>query len=325
MQNLYNINMAPFKQVVLGGTFDLLHLGHQKLLLKAFEQGEKVVIGLTEDAFNNTRGKKTYQDETTRRKYLKIFLNIQGFKGRYKILSISDIYGQADINPVLEAIIVTPETRTNAHLINKRRLKKGFQPLFVIEVTHSLDEQKNRISSTRIRNGEIDSEGRNMAKQLQKIAGQILSETVKKSFKKPLGKLLTNPPKPKGQKVITVGDITTQNFLKHGFIPNLAIIDLKTKRQQLFQNIAELGFDHQKPKKVPNPSGMISQELIKAIQNTKKSLILVEGEEDLAAIPAVLLNPLGTKVYYGQPNQGLVELEVTLALKDKILKILSLI
>lgn len=317
--------LPPYKQVVLGGTFDLLHLGHQKLLLKAFEQGEKVVIGLTDDDFNTSRGKTTYQDEATRRKYLKAFLKGQGFKGRFKILSISDIYGQADINPDLEAIVITPETRSNAHLINKRRLKKQFQPLFVLEVTHALDNQKNRISSTRIREGEIDSAGHVMLSMLQKIADQPLPDQIRNNFKKPFGTLLHHPPKRKTSKTITVGDITSQNFLKHGIIPNLAIIDLKTKRLQQFQNLSELGFHHQPTKKVINPAGAISWELIKSIQNPKQSLILVEGEEDLAVIPAVLLSPLGTLVYYGQPDEGLVEIKVTPEVKQQILEKLGLI
>jgi pantetheine-phosphate adenylyltransferase len=317
--------LPPYKQVVLGGTFDLLHTGHQKLLLKSFDIGAKVVIGITDDEFNTSRVKNTYLTEAERRKELKIFLNKQGFKGRYKIISISDVYGQADINPALEAIIVTPETRSNANLINKRRVKKGFRPLFIVEVTHTLDTSKNRISSTKIRDGQIDSSGNSLLKLIQQITDQPLTEKQKNSFKKPLGKLLHHPRQGSNLKIITVGDITSQNFLKQGIIPNLAIIDLKTKREQQFQSPSELGFDHGSVKSVENTAGTISLELIKAIQNPKKSLILVKGEEDLAVIPAVLLSPLKTVVYYGQPGQGIVEVVVTPKIKQQILEKLELI
>ena len=41
----------PFKLVGVAGTFDMLHKGHKALLRKAFEVGERVVIGLTTDEF----------------------------------------------------------------------------------------------------------------------------------------------------------------------------------------------------------------------------------------------------------------------------------
>jgi uncharacterized protein (UPF0218 family) len=45
----------------------------------------------------------------------------------------------------------------------------------------------------------------------------------------------------------------------------------------------------------------------------------------LAVIPAVLLSPLGSYVYYGQPDQGLVEILVTPEIKQNLLKKLQLI
>ena len=38
--------------------------------------------------------------------------------------------------------------------------------------------------------------------------------------------------------------------------------------------------------------------------------IYVEGEEDLATLPAVLLSPTGSMVAYGQPGEGVVLVEV---------------
>ena len=316
--------MLPYKFVVLGGTFDLLHAGHHKLLHKAFEVGQKVVIGLTSDYFNQSRHKKTFQTYELRKKALTAFLKQSGYHLRFKILSIHDLYGQADTNPLLEAIIVTPETRTNAHLINKNRIKMKLNPLFIIEIGHSLDQRKNRLSSSRIRDGEITADGYHLLTLLKKIADKTLPEKIRLQFKTPLGKLLTHPPKRNGR-IITVGDITSHNFLKQGIIPNLAIIDLKTNRDQHFQNILEVGFADKKYKKISNPAGMITHDLIMAISQAKNSLIVVDGEEDLAVIPTVLLSPLGTYVFYGQPNQGLVEILVTPQIKQNLLEKLQLV
>src|SRR5581483_10207379 len=107
----------------------------------------------------------------------------------------------------------------------------------------------------------------------------------------------------------------------------LSIVDLKINRIQVSNWIP--AFPGMIITKAKNPPSMISKKLIikveKAIRNGKNNqIILVDGEEDLAAIPAILFAPLGYKVYYGQPNQGIVEVVVTQEIKEKLHVLLDL-
>lgn len=58
------------KRVLTYGTFDLLHYGHIRLLKRAKELGDYLVVGLSTDEFNALKGKKAYHDYETRKKML---------------------------------------------------------------------------------------------------------------------------------------------------------------------------------------------------------------------------------------------------------------
>ncbi len=59
-----------------------------------------------------------------------------------------------------------------------------------------------------------------------------------------------------------------------------------------------------------NPAGTITAEAIVALENAllgeKPARVLIDGEEDLLAIPAIEAAPLGSLLYYGQPGEGVV-------------------
>src|SRR3989344_6428886 len=88
-----------------------------------------------------------------------------------------------------------------------------------------------------------------------------------------------------------------------------------------------------------NLAGTVSQHLCqcivhaldKALQEKKKTVIFVRGEDDLAVLPVVLSSPLESLVYYGQPafpglqiKPGMVEIVVTEEKKRYIKNLLNL-
>lgn len=318
-----------YRKVILGGTFDLLHKGHKKLLDEAFKAGAFVRVGITTDSFNQERNKLTFENLETREKHLSQFLE-QNYTDRFKIHHINDILGDAENDPKIEAIFVTSETEDNAKLVNQERTEKGYSQLKIVVVEPEKDADNQVISSTRIRKGEITSEGIVLAGFLKKLANKPFPESIRQKLKTPFGKIIHIPTQ-HDDLTITVGDITTQTFLKQNIIPHISIIDLNTHRTQYAKDISKLGFtqDMELPVLIAkNKPGLISDSLINsvadALKHHRKVIVLVYGEEDLAVIPAVLLAPLGSHVYYGQPNQGIVEIQVTLELKHTLFQLLSL-
>lgn len=136
-------------------------------------------------------------------------------------------------------------------------------------------------------------------------------------FKKPFGELyagegmeaaLKVKEQLKGEKLIIVGDVTLRNMLSLGVKPDLAIVDLKTKRGA--EEAQEPGG---RVVRARNPAGMISRELWECIHEAVEhpgTLILVEGEEDLAVLPCILEADWGTVILYGQPDEGIVLVRV---------------
>lgn len=157
----------------------------------------------------------------------------------------------------------------------------------------------------------------------------ILKEECRKKFKKPFGEIYPdlndiNKSLLENHFTISIGDETTNNLLNADIIPNIGIIDNIIERKTSKHNIE---YDAITLNAV-NPSGTITDELWAAIEESfdfsKKSnvLIVVDGEEDLAVIPCVLMAPEGSLILYGQPGEGVVLVE-TDKVKEKAKEMLN--
>jgi len=154
-----------FKVVAVGGTFDEFHKGHRALLLKAFEMGDRVLIGLSTDELVQRLGKphkiSTYD---FRLEELKGFLRKEGLLERAEIMPLHNAYGVTLSKGCVDALIVSRETEKTAKEINKKRGAKGLEPLNIVVIDMVPAYNDEPISTTRIRRGEIDREGQMLAK-----------------------------------------------------------------------------------------------------------------------------------------------------------------
>lgn len=123
-------------------------------------------------------------------------------------------------------------------------------------------------------------------------------------------------------RVIAVGDVTVQNLLRLEYHPKICIIDHKTKRGS-FQIQTSLK-DYQAVKLI-NPAAKIKREAWKvireALERPSKTLIEVEGEEDLLSLVVCLLATEGDVLLYGLPNRGIIFLHITEELQQIIYQI----
>ena len=151
--------------IAMGGTFDHIHRGHKELLARAFETGEFVFIGLTSDAFAAKEGKKVSQDFEERKKNLENYLDATFPNRRYEISKLEDRFGPAIFSDKIDAIAVSVETQPAVDAANRKRQEMGLPKLKVEVVPMTMADDGTKISSTRIRAGEIDIEGRIIGKK----------------------------------------------------------------------------------------------------------------------------------------------------------------
>ena len=144
-----------------------------------------------------------------------------------------------------------------------------------------------------------------------------LPSSMRSELKEPLGEIYTDTEtllETTGDPIVAVGDIVNYHLVEAGRRPDVAIVDGKTKRERVERRVLDAieGFDDRID--VANPQSTITDDLLEAfataIDGEGSTVIVVDGEEDLASLPAVLGTPEGGTVVYGQPDEGMVSVPV---------------
>jgi GTP-dependent dephospho-CoA kinase len=153
------------------------------------------------------------------------------------------------------------------------------------------------------------------------VTHKITSE-LRVKLKEPFGTLIKGAPqqtmakikeilqKEKPPKLISVGDTVSKNLFENKLTPDIAVIDNMCMRKSLpAQNFSG------KAVYVKNPQGTVTDqavsELKKALSSRERIHLVVDGEEDLLVLVAVLFAPENSLIVYGQPYEGIVVVKAT--------------
>jgi pantetheine-phosphate adenylyltransferase len=151
--------MESFDLVAMGGTFDVIHSGHMELLNKAFSISSKVIIGLSSDQLATKKGKNLANDYSKRLSLLKSVIEKSFPNSAYEISKLENDFGPAVIEGSVKALVVSEETSNKGLLLNELRAERNLPTVKIVVVPMVLAEDGKSISTTRIKNSEIDDSG----------------------------------------------------------------------------------------------------------------------------------------------------------------------
>lgn len=330
--------IMKYTHAALGGTFDHLHIGHKYIIDFALENAEKVSIAIaTANLYKNKDFNETIEHFSYRKEMIEEYLKLKNVLNRITFYELNDIYGPTLTDDSLDSIVVTYETEPNAVRINEERERKGLAPLALLMCPFVKGPNENIIRSTNIRSGSTDRTGFPYA-SLFNAKILYLPKSQRPELRKPLAQPIflkdehataakvVNILKENTILTIGVGDIVNKTLVEAGFTPDIQIIDFKTRRQDIQPNS-----DTETNKRFRNDPGTLLKSTVvelnssirQFIRDKVKQTIVIEGEEDLLTLPAILFAPLNAHIVYGQFEEGIVVVRVTEELKQKVTKIVN--
>jgi len=151
---------------------------------------------------------------------------------------------------------------------------------------------------------------------LKKPLGILLQGTLEEIIEKLREIIKINKP----MKIVTVGDRVSQDLSDHNILPDVLIVDNRIMRNE----VPPVSVNVDQVMSVKNPRGTITEEawrtIERATRDSTRKKIIVDGEEDLLTLVAVLTIPEDSLVIYGQPTKGMVVVKATLDMKRKVSK-----
>jgi uncharacterized protein (UPF0218 family) len=155
-----------------------------------------------------------------------------------------------------------------------------------------------------------------------------LPDSLRSELREPLGPIETDADtllSTAGEPLVAVGDVVTYHLAEAGGRPDLSLFDERTERRPVEEGVgAALP---EADRRVDNPAATLTEDLLVAIADglhAEEPLhVRVDGEEDLATLPAIAAAPDGASVVYGQPGEGMVHVRVTPETRERARDLLS--
>ena len=159
-----------------------------------------------------------------------------------------------------------------------------------------------------------------LRKRLKSPLGLLIKGSVEETMRE-LEKVIK---KEKPSKIIAVGDVVSSTMMKHGIYPQIFVVDSTVMRKP----ISPIQANPDETIHVKNPAGTLTEE---AREGVERALgmegflvkVMVEGEEDLLTLAAVVHAPENSLVVYGQPCEGVVAVITTKEKKDEVRRVIE--
>lgn len=175
----------------------------------------------------------------------------------------------------------------------------------------------------------------------------VLPDALRAELAEPLGPVVTTEGLAAAVKganpLVAIGDVVSLTLLELGIAPRFFACDYRTQRglppaattgpkpyvpppaHHYRTMLMQWGT---KELRAPNPAGLVTREAWDAVARAFTEpgpdpvRLVIEGEEDLLGLPAIVLAPDGAVVLYGSPGRGVVVVRVDQAARDKAASIL---
>ncbi|KAM8730438.1 bifunctional coenzyme A synthase [Acanthopagrus schlegelii] len=150
--------LETYSDVVVGGTFDRLHGAHKTLLnISCLLANRRFLIGVCDQAMLKQKVlKELIQPYPLRVQRLQEFLQDIKPSLQVEIVPLDDPFGVSVVDPLLQCIVVSEETRRGGEAVNRKRIGNGLPALILHEIqllkdAHHTETEEEKISSSSLR------------------------------------------------------------------------------------------------------------------------------------------------------------------------------